>query len=774
MAYLAFRGSGAVNGVSRLHGRVSRRIFQSFFPRWPPPEVPVGHVTNGVHTPSWDSIEADALWTKACGADRWRGTMDTIEQDLAGVADAELWAMRTSARKTLVSYARERVAPQLASMVMEPDQAALMCRCLDPDTLTIGFARRFATYKRPGMLLHDPDRLVRILTNRDRPVQLVIAGKAHPADQAGQEMIKAWIDTPRRPWEASGTSGMKVLVDGGLNLSELDGWPGFDRKAAIRPGANAGRAPLGLIAADRERFDWGDDRRPRHEASAVIYELHVRGFTAHPSSGVPAERRGTFAGLIDRIPYLLDLGVTVVELMPVFQFDPGEGNYWGYNPISFFAPHTTYAHRCEMCDQHTEFRELVRAFHAAGLEVVLDVVYNHTGEGNHAGPMYSFKGLDNDTYYILSGRPDAPYADFSGTGNSLNSEHRYVRRMILDSLRYWARDMRVDGFRFDLASVFARQPDGSLSYGDPPIFGDIASDPGLAGLRLIAEPWDAAGAYQLGRAFPGVAWAQWNGRFRDDLRRFVRGDAGMVPALMRRLYGSDDLFPDDRASAYHAKHRRDGQRPQQQLRLGGRRGRSAGGDRPAQAPGEELPVPAPARERHANAPRWRRIPPHAGRQQQPLQPGQRDELAGLAIARRAPGHLPVRASDDRLSQGPSVALSKPLLARRHSLVRRGAAGGSLARFAQPRLLPARGLPGRRRRLRHGQRVLGGTRLHRAGRSAWAVVPGRRHGARESGRYPRAGPGSAADLRALLREAAVGGGPRAAAALLRPPVSREET
>ena len=328
--------------------------------------------------------------------------------------------------------------------------------------------------------------------------------------------------------------------------------PAFDRSAAIGPGSNAGRAPLGLIAADRQGFDWGDDRRPQHEASAIIYELHARGFTAHPSSGVPADRRGTFAGLIDKIPYLVDLGVTVVELMPVFQFDPGEGNYWGYDPISFFAPHHAYAHRCDMCDQHTEFRELVQALHAAGLEVILDVVYNHTGEGNHTGPVYSFKGLDNDTYYLLSGRPDAPYVDFSGTGNSLNCGHQYVRRMILDSLRYWTREMRVDGFRFDLASVFARQPDGSLGYGDPPIFGDIASDPDLAGLRLIAEPWDAAGAYQLGRAFPGVTWAQWNGCFRDDIRRFVRGDAGMVPALMRRLYGSDDLFPDDRANAYHA------------------------------------------------------------------------------------------------------------------------------------------------------------------------------------------------------------------------------
>jgi glycogen operon protein len=327
--------------------------------------------------------------------------------------------------------------------------------------------------------------------------------------------------------------------------------PGFDRKAAVGPGSNAGRAPLGLIGADGNRFAWGEDRRRRHEATAIIYELHVRGFTAHPSSGVPAERRGMFAGLVDKIPYLLELGVTVVELMPVFQFDPAEGNYWGYNPISFFAPHNGYAHRCHVCDQHTEFREMVRAFHAAGLEVVLDVVYNHTGEGDEAGPVYSLKGLDNDTYYIVSDGPK-PYANFSGTGNTLNSGHRYVRRMILDSLRYWAQDMRVDGFRFDLASVFARRADGSLGYDDPPIFGDIASDPDLAGLRLIAEPWDAAGAYQLGRAFPGTSWAQWNGQFRDDVRRFVRGDPGMVPALMRRLYGSDDFFPDDRPGAYHA------------------------------------------------------------------------------------------------------------------------------------------------------------------------------------------------------------------------------
>jgi glycogen phosphorylase len=258
MAYLALRGSGAVNGVSRLHGQVSRRLFRSLFARWPEAEVPIGHVTNGVHTPSWDSPEADALWTKACGGERWRGTMQTIEQDLSGASDSELWAMRTSARQSFVRYARERMAGQAASMAMDPAEAATLSRCLDPEALTLGFARRFATYKRPGMLLHDPDRLVRILTDPDRPVQLVIAGKAHPADQAGQALIKAWIEfmrrpevrgrvvffpdydlllaerlvqgadlwinTPRRPWEASGTSGMKVLVNGGLNLSELDGW----------------------------------------------------------------------------------------------------------------------------------------------------------------------------------------------------------------------------------------------------------------------------------------------------------------------------------------------------------------------------------------------------------------------------------------------------------------------------------------------------------------------------------------------------------------------
>ncbi len=258
MAYLAFRGSGAVNGVSRLHGDVSRRIFQSLFPRWPVDEVPVGHVTNGVHMPSWDSAYADDLWTEACGGDRWLGATESLEQEIRRVSDTRLWKMRTDARKSLVEYARERLARQLAASGAPLYEIKAAKHLFDSNTLTLGFARRFATYKRPNLLLHDPDRLLRLLANPHRPVQLIIAGKAHPADQAGQALIQewirfirrpevrphavflsdydmiltehlvqgvdGWINTPRRPWEASGTSGMKVLVNGGINLSELDGW----------------------------------------------------------------------------------------------------------------------------------------------------------------------------------------------------------------------------------------------------------------------------------------------------------------------------------------------------------------------------------------------------------------------------------------------------------------------------------------------------------------------------------------------------------------------
>jgi starch phosphorylase len=258
MAYLALRGSGAVNGVSRLHGQVSRHIFLPLFPHWPQDEVPVGHVTNGIHVPTWDSAAADELWTQACGKERWLGTTDTLEQDIRCVSDADLWQFRTAASKSLVEYAHERLSRQLAASGAAPEEVEAAKHLFDPNRLTLGFARRFATYKRPNLLLHDPQRLLRLLSNPQRPVQLIMAGKAHPADQAGQALIQewthfirrpevrphaiflsdydmlltehlvqgvdVWLNTPRRPWEACGTSGMKVLVNGGLNLSELDGW----------------------------------------------------------------------------------------------------------------------------------------------------------------------------------------------------------------------------------------------------------------------------------------------------------------------------------------------------------------------------------------------------------------------------------------------------------------------------------------------------------------------------------------------------------------------
>jgi isoamylase len=325
----------------------------------------------------------------------------------------------------------------------------------------------------------------------------------------------------------------------------------FDRQLAMREGSNAGHAPMGVLSASRPIFDWGDTEPPHHESDAIIYELHVKGFTKNPNSGVDPLRGGTYAGLVEKIPYLKDLGVTVVELMPIFQRDPQEGDYWGYMPLNFFSPHAQYASTPDDDGQHPEFKNMVKAFHEAGIGIVLDVVYNHTCEGDHRGPIYSYKGFDSASYYMLSSDPANPYANYSGTGNTLNFGRGHVRKMVMDSLRHWKKEMHIDGFRFDLASVFSRNADGSLNWGHAPIFAEIAADPELGKLRLIAEPWDT-GAYQLGIGFPGITWLQWNGRFRDDIRRFVKSDPGMVPDLMRRIYGSDDLFPDSRAGAYHA------------------------------------------------------------------------------------------------------------------------------------------------------------------------------------------------------------------------------
>ena len=313
--------------------------------------------------------------------------------------------------------------------------------------------------------------------------------------------------------------------------------PYFSRERARQPGRNDGRAVLGVLPREEAEFDWGTRPLPRHRHDTVVYELHVKGFTARDNSGVSQENRGTFLGLIEKIPYLKELGVTVVELLPVHQFDPQEGNYWGYMTLAFLAPHQGYAVR----EAVAEFRQMVRAFHQAGMEVWLDVVYNHTAEGDETGPMYSYRGIDNTSYYLLGN--EGRYQDHSGCGNTTRCAHPAVRALVLRSLQHWSERMGVDGFRFDLASVFTRNEDGSINTDSPAIAAEISAIALELDLRLVAEAWDVD-AYQLGRSFPGLAWRQWNGQFRDDVRSFVKGDAGMVGALMQRLYGSDDLFPD--------------------------------------------------------------------------------------------------------------------------------------------------------------------------------------------------------------------------------------
>lgn len=318
----------------------------------------------------------------------------------------------------------------------------------------------------------------------------------------------------------------------------------YSRIAASSPGDNCATAMKSVIA-DPGGYDWeGDTRLKRPFSKTVIYEMHVGGFTRHPSSGLSAELRGTYRGLIEKIGYLKALGVTAVELLPVFQFDEQDApreraNYWGYSPVSFFAPHAAYSSNKSHLGPLDEFRDMVKALHRAGIEVILDVVFNHSAEGNETGPTLSLRGLGNAAYYILQD-DRSRYANYTGTGNTLNANHAIVRRLILDSLRYWVETMHVDGFRFDLASILSRDESGR-PLENPPILWDIESDPVLAGTKLIAEAWDAAGLYQLG-SFVGDSWKEWNGRFRDDVRSFMKGDDKTVTRLARRLLGSPDIF----------------------------------------------------------------------------------------------------------------------------------------------------------------------------------------------------------------------------------------
>ena len=318
---------------------------------------------------------------------------------------------------------------------------------------------------------------------------------------------------------------------------------GYQREAGCLPGDNAGVA-MKSVVADPRGYDWeGDVPLKRPYSRTVIYEMHVAGFTRHPSSGVSADKRGTYAGLIEKIPYLQDLGVTAVELLPVFQFDPHDApyglcNYWGYSPISFFAPHAAYSSSKCPLGPLNEFRDMVKALHRAGIEVILDVVFNHTSEGDHNGPTFCFRGFANDVYYMLA--PNGSYINHTGCGNTLNANHHVVRRLIIDSLNYWVKEMHVDGFRFDLASILSRDGEGR-PLKNPPILWDIESDPALAGIKLIAEAWDAGGLYQVG-SFIGDSWKEWNGEFRDDVRRFLKGDNGMVSRFVERVLASPDIY----------------------------------------------------------------------------------------------------------------------------------------------------------------------------------------------------------------------------------------
>ena len=363
-----------------------------------------------------------------------------------------------------------------------------------------------------------------------------------PGLKAGQ-LYGYRVHGPFDPGRGFLYDGHKVLLDPYAKAVAIG--RNYDRSDACRPGDNAAYAPKSVVV-DPLDYNWEGDEPVRNPyTTSVIYELHVGGFTRHPSSGLSNEKRGTYAGLVEKIGYLKELGITAVELMPVQQFDeqdapPHLSNYWGYSPMAFFAPHAGYCSKRDHLSPVNEFRDMVKALHRSGIEVILDVVFNHTAEAGHEGPTFSFRGLENNSYYIYN-LEHQRYENYSGCGNTVNTNFSIVRRMISECLRHWVEHMHVDGFRFDLASVMVRGENGELME-KPPILWSIESDPMLAGTKIIAEAWDAAGLYQVG-SFIGDRFAEWNSQFRDDVRRFVKGESSSAYRLSNRVMGSPDIYP---------------------------------------------------------------------------------------------------------------------------------------------------------------------------------------------------------------------------------------
>lgn len=360
------------------------------------------------------------------------------------------------------------------------------------------------------------------------------------------------VDGPFEPENGMRFNRRKVLVDPYAKGNSDTLW---NRARACDEEDNLD-ASMRSVLINTIDYDWeGDQPLNRPIEDTIIYEMHVRGFTNSLSSGV--QKPGTFLGVIEKIPYLKELGITAVELLPVFEFDDKEiirygpngealKNYWGYSTVGYFAPVASYCEKADLGTHIQEFRDMVKALHKAGIEVILDVVFNHTDEGNHMGPTINFRGFDNLVYYYLSSENKLFYTDYTGCGNTFNVNHPIVEKFILDCLEFWVNEMHVDGFRFDEGSVLSRgEHGGPLEH--PPVLWSIELSESLANTKLITEAWDAAGLYQIG-TFPGYRWSEWNGRYRDDLRRFVRGDSGVIAAVATRIAGSSDLYDHDRHS----------------------------------------------------------------------------------------------------------------------------------------------------------------------------------------------------------------------------------